>query len=84
MQTFTTGNHRVSIAGTSSSRICYVLYPFDIPGDWIKPAAERFGISVAVVTGMDWDNDLTFELVPGNHYQYGEQHLQRAFHHMFG
>ena len=36
-----------------------MLYPFDIPGDWIKPAAERFGISLAIVTGMDWDNDLT-------------------------
>lgn len=65
MQTFTTGNLRVSIAGSSSSHICYMLYPFDIPGDWIKPAAERFGISLAIVTGMDWDNDLTPWPAPG-------------------
>lgn len=27
--------------------------------EWIERAAPEFGVSIAVVTGMDWDNDLT-------------------------
>lgn len=44
---------------TSSKRITYVLYPMDSLGDWIAPAAENYGITIVVVTGMAWDDDLT-------------------------
>ena len=43
----------------SADRICYVLYPFDGLGEWIEQAAQQFGISIAVITGMNWDDDLT-------------------------
>lgn len=44
---------------TSSKRIAYVLYPMDNLGDWIATAAENYGITIVVVTGMAWDDDLT-------------------------
>lgn len=40
-------------------RISYILYPMDILNNWIAPAADKFGTAIAVITGMDWDNDLT-------------------------
>lgn len=43
----------------STERICYVLYPLDCLGEWIGEAARKFGVSIAVITGMDWDDDLT-------------------------
>lgn len=43
----------------SADRIVYVLYPFDCLESWITDAAHKFGVSIAVITGMDWDNDLT-------------------------
>lgn len=43
----------------SVGRICYILYPTDCLGGWIEDAAHNFGVSIVVITGMDWDNDLT-------------------------
>lgn len=43
----------------SADRICYVLYPLDSLEEWIEEAAQKFGVSIAVITGMDWNNDLT-------------------------
>lgn len=43
----------------SAERICYVLYPLDSLGEWIEEAAQKFGVSIAVITGMDWNDDLT-------------------------
>lgn len=60
METFTTANLKITTARiTSANRICYVLYPLDCLGQWVDEAARRFGVSIAVITGMDWDNDLT-------------------------
>lgn len=59
MQTFRTANLKVMAVMESPDRICYVLYPFEGLGEWIEEAAQRFGVTIAVITGMDWDDDLT-------------------------
>lgn len=42
-----------------SETITYILYPMDILSDWIEAAAQKFGTTIVVITGMDWDDDLT-------------------------
>lgn len=37
-------------------KIAYILYPMDILGDWIGPAADKYGTDIVVITGMDWQN----------------------------
>lgn len=59
MPTFTIANLNIRTVAGSSDRICYLLYPFDRLEEWTERAAPEFGVSIAVVTGMDWDNDLT-------------------------
>ena len=59
MQTFRISNLKVVAVKSSAQRICYVLYPMDSLGEWIEEAAETYGVSIAVITGMDWDDDLT-------------------------
>lgn len=59
MPTFTIANLNIRTVAGSPDRICYLLYPFDRLEEWIERAAPEFGVSIAVVTGMDWDNDLT-------------------------
>ncbi|MDE7119899.1 MAG: hypothetical protein K2O10_04755, partial [Muribaculaceae bacterium] len=36
--------------------IAYILYPTDLLSGWIAPAAEKYNVSIVVVTGMDWQN----------------------------
>ncbi len=59
MPTFTIANLNIRTVAGSTDRICYLLYPFDRLEEWTERAAPEFGVSIAVVTGMDWDNDLT-------------------------
>lgn len=59
METFRISNLEISSVAQSTDRIVYVLSPFDGLESWITDAAHRFGVSIAVITGMDWDNDLT-------------------------
>lgn len=59
MQTFRIANLDIMAVKESADRICYVLYPFDGLEDWIADTARRYGLSIVVVTGMDWDDDLT-------------------------
>lgn len=59
MPTFTIANLNIRTIAGSTDRICYLLYPFDRLEEWTERAAPEFGVSIAVVTGMDWDNDLT-------------------------
>lgn len=41
----------------SNRRIAYILYPMeDMLTGWIGQAAERYGVTIVVVTGMDWQN----------------------------
>lgn len=48
-----------------SDKAVYILYPMDILSGWIAEAAARYNVSIAVITGMDWDNDLTPWKAPG-------------------
>ena len=40
----------------SEDRIAYILYPADMLADWIEPAVNRYGPTIVVITGMDWQN----------------------------
>lgn len=42
-----------------SQRTVYVLYPMDILTDWVADAAKRYDANIVVITGMDWQDDLT-------------------------
>ena len=52
-------------AGDGARRIAYILYPMDVPAALVQHLAEAYGTAVAVITGMDWDNDLTPWPAPG-------------------
>lgn len=43
----------------NATRVAYVLYPAELPDGLVTAIAGEYGLSVVVVTGMDWDNDLT-------------------------
>ena len=59
MQKFGISNLKILSVRQSSDRIVYVLSPFDSLEIWMAYAAHKFGVSIVVITGMDWDNDLT-------------------------
>lgn len=40
----------------SKEKIAYILYPMDALSDWIEPAAQKYGVTIVVITGMDWQN----------------------------
>lgn len=50
---------------TDSDTVAYILYPMDMLTEWIPNAAIKYGTSIIVITGMDWDNDLTPWTAPG-------------------
>lgn len=39
-----------------NDRIAYILYPMDMLSGWIETASEKYRVTIAVVTGMDWQN----------------------------
>lgn len=43
-------------AGTNADKIAYILYPMDALTDWLAPAAEKYGMTIVEITGMDWQN----------------------------
>lgn len=43
----------------SDTRIAYILYPMETLGSWIDDAARLYDVSIVVITGMDWDDDMT-------------------------
>lgn len=49
----------------NKNKIAYVLYPMDILADWIEPAAEKYGVTIVVITGMDWQNVFSPWAAPG-------------------
>ncbi len=51
--------HYLCCSNPDSGKVAYILYPLNRLKKWIEPAAKEFGISIVVMTGMDWDNDLT-------------------------
>ncbi len=52
-------------AAVSSTKIVYILYPMDMLADWIEPAARKYGVTMAVLTGMDWQNVFSPWPAPG-------------------
>lgn len=44
---------------TAAGRIAYILYPAGISTDWVLRTATEHGISIVIISGIDWDNDLT-------------------------
>lgn len=59
MQIFSVANLDISAVGESPDRICYLLSPFDGLDVWMQRTAQRCGVTIAVITGMAWDDDLT-------------------------
>lgn len=53
------GLHIICSSFINPERITYVLYPVDMLGQWIDGAAQKYDTTIAVVTGMQWDDDLT-------------------------
>lgn len=51
--------HCLCALNDSRGKIAYILYPMDILDGWIEDAAEKYGTSIVVITGMDWQNALT-------------------------
>lgn len=46
----------------STDRICYILLPEGLKDDgriWMEDAAGRYGITLVVMSGMNWNDDLT-------------------------
>lgn len=57
---FSIGNLQILAAvNPDYSNIAYILYPMDILKEWIGEATEKYGVSIIVITNMDWDDDLT-------------------------
>ena len=50
---------------SGKGKIAYILYPMDMFADWIEPAAEKYGVTIVVVTGMDWQNVFSPWPAPG-------------------
>ena len=65
-QTFNTEN--ISCLCSTSfnkQKIAYILYPVDILSGWIEQAAEKYGVTIVVMTGMDWQNVFSPWPAPG-------------------
>lgn len=63
--TVTIDNLQCSYAKSPGGRILYMLYPFPLSEKAMDNIASTYGISVVVITGMDWDNDMTPWEAPG-------------------
>ena len=50
---------------SGSRRIMYVLVPMMMAGNWFALQSSHYGVNIAVISGMDWDNDLTPWPAPG-------------------
>lgn len=60
IQTITTGSLKCSCCTDARSGIVnYILSPMPDAAAAIEAASSRFGISIVVIEGMDWDNALT-------------------------
>lgn len=60
-----TGNLSVELHRAGGNRVMYMLMPMATDYDWIDRQAARLGVSIVVITGIDWDNDLTPWGAPG-------------------
>ena len=63
---FRVGALEIALAtAPQATRTAYMLYPMAQADGWAAMAARKYGIDFAVITGMDWDNDLTPWPAPG-------------------
>ncbi len=46
-------------------KIAYILYPMDMLSEWAEVAAEKYGATIVVITGMDWQNVFSPWPAPG-------------------
>ena len=46
-------------------KIAYILYPMDMLGNWIETAAEKYGVTIVAITGMDWESVFSPWPAPG-------------------
>ena len=52
----------LTLTGNSRSSICYLLMPTELPDAELQAldaVAHRFSVRIAVISGMNWNNDLT-------------------------
>lgn len=59
MKTFRIANLEIVAFPAGAQRVCYLLSPFDGLEEWASEAPRHFGVSIVVITGMNWDDDLT-------------------------
>lgn len=57
--------HFLCAINQEAKDVVYILYPMDVLQGWIGGASRKFGVSIIVITGLDWDNDLTPWGAPG-------------------
>lgn len=57
--------HCLCSQSSCKSKIAYILYPMDMLADWIEAAAEKYGVTIVVITGMDWENVFSPWKAPG-------------------
>ena len=57
--------HCLCSQSSCKSKIAYILYPMDMLADWIELAAKKYGVTIVVITGMDWENVFSPWKAPG-------------------
>lgn len=47
------------VFGHNPEKVVYLLSPVDGTEQWAEETVDKYGVSVVVIFGMDWDDDLT-------------------------
>ena len=61
-------SYHLDIAQNESNRICYIILPErlkETERDWHDRMAEELSASIVVISGLDWESDLTPWKAPG-------------------
>lgn len=43
----------------ATGKVTYILYPIAMAPERVEAISKRYATSVVVISGMDWDNDMT-------------------------
>ena len=57
--------HCLCSSVVSKDKIAYILYPKDTLSGWLEAAALKYGVTIVVITGMDWQNVFSPWPAPG-------------------
>lgn len=57
--------HCLYSSTVNKHKIAYILYPMDMLSEWIGPAAEKYGVTIVAINGMDWKNVFSPWPAPG-------------------